>query len=66
MVPFGPRAFFPGKLKHTNEILVLFGDNWFAERSAKQAAEIVARRIKRENLVCCLHLKPTLTYYYYY
>lgn len=36
----------PGQLVHTNEILVLLGDNWFAERSAKQASNIVKRRIK--------------------
>ena len=36
----------PGKLIHTNEIMVLLGDNWFAERSASQALEIVARRKK--------------------
>ncbi|XP_071522327.1 uncharacterized protein [Panulirus ornatus] len=46
MVPFGSLAFMPGRLLHTNEILVLLGDNWFAERSAKQAAEIVQRRLK--------------------
>ncbi|XP_045192829.2 unconventional prefoldin RPB5 interactor 1-like [Mercenaria mercenaria] len=46
MVPFGKMAFMPGQLVHTNEILVLLGDNWFAERSAKQAAEIVDRRTK--------------------
>ena len=39
-------AFMPGKLVHTNEITVLLGDNWFAERSASQALEIVARRKK--------------------
>ncbi|XP_032229480.2 unconventional prefoldin RPB5 interactor isoform X2 [Nematostella vectensis] len=44
MVPFGSLAFMPGKLIHTNEILVLLGDNWFAERSATQAREIVQRR----------------------
>ncbi|XP_077982431.1 uncharacterized protein LOC144437379 [Glandiceps talaboti] len=44
MVPFGSLAFMPGKMVHTNEILVLLGDNWFAERSAKQACEIVQRR----------------------
>ena len=49
MVPFGKLAFLPGSLKHTNEILCLLGDNWFAERSAKQAAQIVARRIKGDN-----------------
>ncbi|XP_002735303.1 uncharacterized protein LOC100371571 [Saccoglossus kowalevskii] len=52
MVPFGSLAFMPGKLVHTNEILVLLGDNWFAERSAKQACGIVDRRKKQveENL----------------
>jgi len=43
-VPFGSLAFMPGKLIHTNEILVLLGDNWFAERSASQAIEIIKRR----------------------
>ncbi|KAL4234174.1 uri1 [Mactra antiquata] len=46
MVPFGKMAFMPGQLVHTNEVLVLLGDNWFAERSAKQAAEIVDRRLQ--------------------
>ncbi|XP_014676418.1 PREDICTED: unconventional prefoldin RPB5 interactor-like [Priapulus caudatus] len=45
MVPFGKLAFMPGKLVHTNEIMVLLGDNWFAERSAKQTIEIAQRRI---------------------
>ena len=51
MVPFGPRAFFPGHLKHTNEIMVLLGDNWFVEQSAKQASAIVDRRLKRERKI---------------
>jgi unconventional prefoldin RPB5 interactor 1 len=46
MVPQGKVAYFPGELIHTNEILVLLGDNWFVERSGKQSAEIVQRRIK--------------------
>ncbi|XP_005103795.1 unconventional prefoldin RPB5 interactor [Aplysia californica] len=46
MVPFGKLAFMPGKIVHTNEVMVLLGDNWFAERSAKQAAEIAGRRMK--------------------
>ncbi|XP_071480119.1 uncharacterized protein [Diadema antillarum] len=46
MVPFGKLAFMPGKLVHTNEILVLLGDNWFAERSAKQACDVIDRRKK--------------------
>ncbi|BFZ13454.1 hypothetical protein BsWGS_16493 [Bradybaena similaris] len=46
MVPFGKLAFMPGRLTHTNEILVLLGDNWFVERSAKQAVDIINRRIQ--------------------
>lgn len=44
MVPLCKNAFMPGKLRHTNEILVLLGDDTYAERSASQAAEIAARR----------------------
>ena len=46
MVPLGKMAFVPGELIHTNEVLVLLGDNYFAERSACQAAEIMQRRIE--------------------
>ena len=45
MVPFTSKAFMPGQLVHTNEILVLLGDNWFVETSAKHAAEIAGRRV---------------------
>ncbi|KAJ2448652.1 hypothetical protein EV183_005322 [Coemansia sp. RSA 2336] len=48
MIPLGPLAFYPGKLIHTNEILVMLGDNWFVEQSAWQAQQIAARR---ESLV---------------
>ncbi|KAM7057775.1 unconventional prefoldin RPB5 interactor 1 isoform 2-T2 [Molossus nigricans] len=44
MVPFGPFAFMPGKLVHTNEVTVLLGDNWFAKCSAKQAVGLVQHR----------------------
>ncbi|KAI8972032.1 hypothetical protein BDF20DRAFT_716322 [Mycotypha africana] len=44
MIPMGPLAFMPGKIIHTNEILVLLGDKYYAERTAKQAMEIVGRR----------------------
>ncbi|GAB6026760.1 hypothetical protein CHUAL_014096 [Chamberlinius hualienensis] len=53
MVPFGSVAFMPGKLRHTNEMLVLLGDSIFAERSAKQACEILQRRIES----CDSHLR---------
>jgi unconventional prefoldin RPB5 interactor 1 len=45
MVPFGKLAFIPGRIIHSNEILVLLGDNYFVERSCKQAIEIVNRRL---------------------
>ncbi|CAO3573489.1 unnamed protein product [Mortierella alpina] len=52
MVPVGNLAFMPGKLVHTNEVLVMLGDNWFVDRSAVQAAEIVDRRMElvQENI----------------
>uniref|UniRef100_A0A1A8BBS1 Protein phosphatase 1 regulatory subunit 19 n=1 Tax=Nothobranchius kadleci TaxID=1051664 RepID=A0A1A8BBS1_NOTKA len=46
MVPFGPLAFMPGKLVHTNEVTVLLGDNWFAKCAAKQAQKLVDHRMK--------------------
>ncbi|CAG8509657.1 14560_t:CDS:2 [Acaulospora morrowiae] len=46
MIPLGKLAFMPGKLIHTNEIMAMLGDNWFAERSTKQAVGIVERRIE--------------------
>jgi unconventional prefoldin RPB5 interactor 1 len=39
----------PGQLIHTNEIMVLLGDNWFAERSATQAVEIAKRRLESKS-----------------
>lgn len=38
-------AYMPGYIHHTNEILVLIGDNYFVEKSTKEAVEFVERRI---------------------
>ncbi|XP_008813686.1 RNA polymerase II subunit 5-mediating protein homolog isoform X2 [Phoenix dactylifera] len=46
MVPFGSAAFFPGRLIHTNEFLVLLGEGYYADRTAKQTIEILQRRGK--------------------
>ncbi|XP_022985987.1 RNA polymerase II subunit 5-mediating protein homolog [Cucurbita maxima] len=46
MVPFGKAAFFPGRLVHTNEFLVLLGEGYYAERTSKQTVEILKRRGK--------------------
>ncbi|MFS8027629.1 putative prefoldin alpha [Helianthus anomalus] len=43
-VPFGKAAFFPGKLIHTNEFMVLLGEGYYAERTSKQTIEILKRR----------------------
>ena len=48
-VPLGPLAFAPGRLVHTNELLVLLGDNWFAKTSAHHACGIFDRRLERES-----------------
>ncbi|XP_071739557.1 uncharacterized protein [Rutidosis leptorrhynchoides] len=46
MVPFGKAAFFPGRLIHTNELMVLLGEGYYAERTSKQTIEILKRRGK--------------------
>ncbi|KAF7260546.1 hypothetical protein EG68_02202 [Paragonimus skrjabini miyazakii] len=48
-IPFGYKAFVPGKLVHTNEILVHLGgtDNLFAELSTQEATQLIERRITR-------------------
>ncbi|XP_030546395.1 RNA polymerase II subunit 5-mediating protein homolog isoform X3 [Rhodamnia argentea] len=45
-VPFGKVAFFPGRLVHTNEFMVLLGEGYYAERTSKQTVEILRRRGK--------------------
>lgn len=47
MVPLNSLAFMPGRIIHTNEVLVLLGDNWFVERSASQAMDIAQRRAEQ-------------------
>ena len=65
MVPIGKMAFLPGRIKHTNEVLCLLGDDWFVERSAKQAAQIVERRLKGDIYIkgCFLFLNEYLRFY---
>ncbi|CAN8295739.1 unnamed protein product [Cochlearia groenlandica] len=46
MVPFGKLAFFPGRLIHTNECLVLLGENYYTDRTSKQTVEFLRRRDK--------------------
>jgi len=46
-----PLLLMKGYIKHTNEILVLLGDNWFVERSAKESVDIIDRRISRTRIL---------------
>lgn len=39
-------AFMPGQIYHSNEILVLLGDDYFVEKSTKETIEFINRRIK--------------------
>lgn len=48
-VPISKVAFMQGRLVNTNEILVLLGDNWFVEKSAKQACDVIDRRLININ-----------------
>jgi len=44
MVPIGEKAFMPGNIKHTNQVLVAIGDNYFIKCSVSHALGIVERR----------------------
>ncbi|CAO3612736.1 unnamed protein product [Cunninghamella blakesleeana] len=52
MIPFGKLAFMPGKFLHTNEIMVYLGNQYYVERSTKQAIKIIENRKQgiEENL----------------
>jgi hypothetical protein len=45
LVPFGKLAFFPGTVQHTNEVMVLLGENYYAHCSCEQAARIAEFRV---------------------
>ncbi|CAD7014861.1 unnamed protein product [Ceratitis capitata] len=46
MVPIGRKAYMPGHLIHTNEVLVGHYQNYFSKCSAHKAKEICEYRIK--------------------
>ena len=47
MVPLSKVAFCPGRLVHTNEVMVLLGDKYFAKTSVSTARQIVESRTKQ-------------------
>jgi prefoldin subunit 5 len=42
----GGMGYFSGRITHTNELMVLLGNNWFAERSVSQGLGIAERRVE--------------------
>lgn len=52
-VPFGSAAFFPGKLIHTNEVLVDVGSGLMIECSAAHAQGMMTRRISELGTSYC-------------
>lgn len=49
MVPIGPKAFMPGVIYHTNEVLVSHFQGHFSKVSTHQALELVNRRLKMSD-----------------
>lgn len=45
-VPFGNVAFLKGEFRETNEITVSLGAEYYAQYTAKDAVEVVDRRLK--------------------
>jgi len=45
MVPFGPLAFFPGHIEHTNEVMCQLSSEYFALRTVHHATEMGHRRM---------------------
>ena len=46
MVPINDIAYFPGHLKHQNEIMVFLGNNYFCKRTVDECKPIIDRRIE--------------------
>jgi len=44
MAPLTKKAFMPGELVHTGEVMVYLGDEWFVNRTVTQGIEIAVRR----------------------
>uniref|UniRef100_A0A182NHK6 Unconventional prefoldin RPB5 interactor n=1 Tax=Anopheles dirus TaxID=7168 RepID=A0A182NHK6_9DIPT len=49
MIPMGSKAFLPGQLYHTGEVMVSHGCGYFSDCSTEQAQAIADRRIRLAN-----------------
>lgn len=56
LVPIGNRIFFRGCIKHTNEVLVPLGADYFTKCSVKQAEILRQHRIKGYIIIYSLFL----------
>lgn len=56
LVPIGSRILFRGELRHTNEVTVALGADYFVKCSIKQAEILRQHRIKGEYGSCPLRL----------
>ena len=43
-MPVSDVGFFPGKIKHSNEVMVFLGDGYFVQRTAHECQPIIQRR----------------------
>lgn len=46
MVPISPAGFLVGRIKHSNEVLVHLGAEYYIKRTCSQAADIITRKIE--------------------
>ncbi|XP_062552176.1 uncharacterized protein LOC134217426 [Armigeres subalbatus] len=49
LIPVGSKAFIPGQLYHTGEVMVSHGSGYFSDCSMEQANQIIAHRIFAAN-----------------
>lgn len=54
LVPIGSRILFRGELKHTNEVMVSIGADYFAKCTLSQAEILRQHRIKGNSSIVCL------------
>lgn len=57
LVPIGSRVFFRGELKHTSEVTVALGSDYFVKCSITQAEVLRQHRIKGIFLLSDVHNK---------
>jgi prefoldin alpha subunit len=46
LVPISPVGYLIGRIKHSNEVMVHLGAEWYVKRTCAQASEIIERRIE--------------------